>query len=186
MVNILLGGEAYHFLLLCQRQLYEGYFDSAMKTALHLRDYEDFIDSEEIYCLLALSSCANKCFSIASKAFIKLESSEVIADDRRQQYEELAIAIFSKNPPKDSRNATKSECTHCETMISDWLTVCPSCHMKFSICVASGRPIMDSSQQWTCSRCSHHAYKADLVTFNNCPNCHQPVQHKDAKVKKVQ
>ena len=31
------GAEAYHFLMLCQRQLYEGYVDAAMKTALHLR-----------------------------------------------------------------------------------------------------------------------------------------------------
>ncbi|CAG2168264.1 unnamed protein product [Oppiella nova] len=157
------GAEAYHFLILCQRQLYDGYFDSAMKTALHLRDYEDFIDSEEIYCLLGVSSCANKAFSIGSKAFIKLESSDAIAEERRLQYEELAIAIFTRNPPKDTRNWPKSECTSCETMISDWLTVCPSCHMKFPICVASGRPIQDSSKQWTCDRCAHHAYKADLT-----------------------
>ncbi len=31
------GAEAYHFLMLCQRQLYEGFVDAAMKTALHLR-----------------------------------------------------------------------------------------------------------------------------------------------------
>ncbi|CAG2104311.1 unnamed protein product [Medioppia subpectinata] len=172
------GAEAYHFLILCQRQLYDGYFDSAMKTALHLRDFEDFIDAEEIYCLLGLASAANKAFSICSKAFIKLESLESIAEERRQLYEELAIQIFSANPPKDWRSAAKSECTACETMISDWLTVCPSCHMKFSICVASGRPIMDSTKQWTCGRCGHHAYKADLVTFNNCPLCHQSVQQK--------
>ena len=31
------GAEAYHFLMLCQKQLYEGFVDAAMKTALHLR-----------------------------------------------------------------------------------------------------------------------------------------------------
>jgi WD repeat-containing protein 35 len=149
-----------------------------MKTALHLRDYEDFIDCEEIYCLLALASCANKSFSICSKAFIKLESCQSIPNDRRKIYEELAISIFSKNPPKDSRNTSKSECTYCETMISDWCTVCPSCQTKFPICIASGRPIMDSSQQWTCSRCGHNAYKSDLVTFSNCPLCHQNLTQK--------
>lgn len=40
------GAEAYHYLLLAQKQLYEGYVDSAMKTALHLRDYDDLIDQE--------------------------------------------------------------------------------------------------------------------------------------------
>ena len=54
------GAEAYHFLMLCQRQLYEGFVDAAMKTALHLRDYEDILNQEDIYSLLALSSCANR------------------------------------------------------------------------------------------------------------------------------
>ena len=54
------GAEGYHFLMLCQRQLYEGFVDAAMKTALHLRDYEDILNQEDIYSLLALSSCANR------------------------------------------------------------------------------------------------------------------------------
>ena len=54
------GAEAYHYLMLCQRQLYEGFVDAAMKTALHLRDYEDILNQEDIYSLLALSSCANR------------------------------------------------------------------------------------------------------------------------------
>ena len=33
------GAGAYHFLMLCQKQLYEGFVDAAMKTALHLRYY---------------------------------------------------------------------------------------------------------------------------------------------------
>lgn len=144
-----------------------------MKTAMHLRDYDDLISTEEIYCLLALASCANRSFSICSKAFIKLESCESIPEERRQIYSDLAINIFTKNPPKDSRNSTKSECTYCETMISDWCTVCPSCHMKFPICIASGRPLMDAAQQWTCNRCNHHAYKSDVITFSNCPLCHK-------------
>ena len=46
--------------MLCQRQLYEGFVDAAMKTALNLRDYEDVLNSEEIFSLLALASCANR------------------------------------------------------------------------------------------------------------------------------
>ena len=61
------GAEAYHFLMLCQRQLYEGNVDSAMKTALHLRDYEDILNQEDIYSLLALSSCANRAFGTTSR-----------------------------------------------------------------------------------------------------------------------
>ena len=31
-----------------------GYVDAAMKTALHLREYEDIIDPEDIYTILGL------------------------------------------------------------------------------------------------------------------------------------
>ena len=38
------------------------------------RDYEDILSQEDIYSLLALSSCANRAFGTTSRAFIKLES----------------------------------------------------------------------------------------------------------------
>ena len=60
------GAEAYHFLMLCQRQLYEGFVDAAMKTALNLRDYEDVLNPEEIFSLLALASCANRQVNIVA------------------------------------------------------------------------------------------------------------------------
>ena len=113
------GAEAYHFLMLCQRQLYEGFVDAAMKTALHLRDYEDILNQEDIYSLLALSSCANRAFGTTSRAFIKLESLEELSPQQRDEYEELAMDIFVKHAPKDSRS-NRSECASCETMIPDW------------------------------------------------------------------
>lgn len=99
------GAEAYHFFLLAQRQLYEGYVDAAMKTALHLRDYEDIIPSVEIYSLLALSACANRAFGTCSKAFIKLESLDMLTSEQRQQYEDLALEIFIKHSPKDGKKS---------------------------------------------------------------------------------
>lgn len=49
------GAEAFHFYLLAQKQLYEGYMDAAMKTALHLREYEGLINAEHAFCLLGQS-----------------------------------------------------------------------------------------------------------------------------------
>ena len=120
------GAEAYHFLMLCQRQLYEGYVDAAMKTALHLRDYEDILNHEDVYSLLALASCANRAFGTCSKAFIKLEALEDLAEDTKEEYQDLAMDIFVKYSPKDSRS-NRSECTSCETMIPDTCSTCPSC-----------------------------------------------------------
>ncbi len=113
------GAEAFHFLMLCQRQLYEGFVDAAMKTALNLRDYDDLLNPEDVYCLLALASCANRAFGTCSKAFIKLESLEELTPEQREEYQELAMDIFIKQAPKDSRS-NRSECANCETMIPDW------------------------------------------------------------------
>ena len=52
-----------------------------------------------MHCFLflpALTSSANKAFGICSKAFIKLESLENVREEQREQYEELALQIFTK------------------------------------------------------------------------------------------
>ncbi|RMC17193.1 hypothetical protein DUI87_05770 [Hirundo rustica rustica] len=93
------GAEAYHFFILAQKQLYKGNADAALKTALHLRDYEDIIPAVEIYSLLALCACANRAFYTCSKAFVKLESLETLKPEQRQQYEDLALEIFTRYSP---------------------------------------------------------------------------------------
>uniref|UniRef100_A0A8C8AQ89 WD repeat-containing protein 35 n=1 Tax=Otus sunia TaxID=257818 RepID=A0A8C8AQ89_9STRI len=99
------GAEAYHFFILAQRQLYKGSVDAALKTALHLRDYEDIIPAVEIYSLLALCACANRAFDICSKAFVKLESLETLRPEQRQQYEYLALEIFTRHCPKYNKKS---------------------------------------------------------------------------------
>lgn len=113
------NAEAYHFLLLAQRQLLSGLMHSAVLTALRLREYEDVLDVENIYCLLALASCADRSFGTCSKAFIKLESLENISELQKQEYEELAVSIFSRYEPKDGRTPQIS-CFTCETLVADW------------------------------------------------------------------
>lgn len=54
------GAEAWHFYILCQKQLYAGQFKSALKTALRLTDYELDMDPKKIYTLVALSAYYNK------------------------------------------------------------------------------------------------------------------------------
>lgn len=61
------GAEAYHFWLLAHRQLYSGQVDLAMRTALHLREYEDMLDPVEIYSFLALAAFYNQFFGQCSK-----------------------------------------------------------------------------------------------------------------------
>ncbi|EEC01248.1 WD-repeat protein, putative [Ixodes scapularis] len=166
------GAEAFHFYILAQRQLYEGFMDAAMRTALNLRDYEDILDVSEIYTLLALTSCANRSFGTCSKAFVKLESLETLSLDQRQAFEKLAVDIFTKYSRKDARDV-KMECPSCESAVTEWSLACPSCGGKLPLCVATGRILGDPDQQWTCSFCKHGADKHDMFARHTCPLCHR-------------
>jgi len=53
--------EAFHFLLLAQRQLLAGEADQALRTALLLPDYEDLLDPQEIYSLLGATFPPSYC-----------------------------------------------------------------------------------------------------------------------------
>nr|XP_021149197.1 WD repeat-containing protein 35 isoform X1 [Columba livia] len=152
------GAEAYHFFILAQRQLYKGPVDAALKTALHLRDYEDIIPAEEIYSLLALCACANRAFDICSKAFVKLESLETLRPEQRQQYEDLALEIFRRHSPKPNK---KSD-------LDDFLE---SGDGKLPVCVATGEPILEY-RFWMCSVCKHCMKAKEANNYNFCPLCH--------------
>ncbi|XP_071961535.1 WD repeat-containing protein 35-like isoform X2 [Antedon mediterranea] len=164
------GAEAYHFFLLAQRQLYQGYVDASMRTALYLCEFDDVIPASDIHSLLGLAACANRAFGTCSKAFIKLESLESLTQEQRQHYEELALDIFTKHAPKDLRT-NASECSSCGSMIPDWSSVCPSCDTKFSRCIMTGRPLMDY-QSWSCGVCKHRAYDDEIRSVSTCPLCH--------------
>ncbi|XP_048354934.1 WD repeat-containing protein 35 isoform X1 [Sphaerodactylus townsendi] len=155
------GAEAYHFFILAQRQLYEGYVDTAMKTALHLRDYEGVIPAVEIYSLLALCACANRAFGTCSKAFVKLESLETLSSEQREQYEDLALQIFTKHCPKDSKK-------------SDLDGLLEEGEGKLPTCVATGRPITEY-QFWMCGVCKHCVQAQEISNYNFCPLCHSSV-----------
>jgi WD repeat-containing protein 35 len=162
--------EAYHFMMLSQRQLREGSMHAALLTALRLRDFEDVLDVEKVYSLIALAACADRSFGTCSKAFIKLESLD-IPETKRQEYEELAVNIFSRYDPKDTRT-DQLVCFACETHVQDWQTSCPNCSSHFPACVASGQSIMNPTEAWQCPKCQHLARKLEIVCRKACPLCH--------------
>ncbi|KAF7657555.1 hypothetical protein LDENG_00025340 [Lucifuga dentata] len=155
------GAEAYHFFLLAQRQLYEGYMEEAMRTALHLRDYEDIIPAVEIYSLLAICSSANQAFGTCSWAFIKLESLESLEPEQRQLYEDLALQIFTKHSPKDSRTVELDRTSE-------------GGDMKLPTSIVTGLQIQEY-QFWMCSKCKRCALEQEISKCNFCPLCHSPV-----------
>uniref|UniRef100_A0A3Q3JR91 WD repeat-containing protein 35 n=1 Tax=Monopterus albus TaxID=43700 RepID=A0A3Q3JR91_MONAL len=155
------GAEAYHFFLLAQRQLYEGYKENAMRTALHLREYEDIIPAVEIYSLLAICSAVNCAFGTCSQAFTKLESLESLEPEQRLLYEELALEIFTKHTPKDSRMMELDRSSE-------------GAEGKLPTCIVTGLPIQEY-QFWMCSVCKHCALEKEISKYNCCPLCHSPI-----------
>jgi WD repeat-containing protein 35 len=47
-------------------------------------------------------------------------------------------------------------------------TSCPACHVHFSTCIASGRPITDP-QHFICPVCKQRAYEGEIMQCKCCP-----------------
>lgn len=179
------GCEAFHLYLLAQRQLYEGSYEAAMRTALRLADYEDILDTQTIYSVIALTTYYNKFFAQCSRAFIKLEASSDINEEMREKFSNLALRIFTRNPPRDPSSKLRP-CPKCKTQMYDWNTACPSCNHRLHFCVASGRSMFPDegatgggipvgglgAGQMKCKVCRHRMYSAEVRKNRNCPLCH--------------
>jgi len=70
------GAEAYHFFLLCQRQLYATNAEATLVTAMRLTQYDDVLDEVEVYAVVALAAYYAKNWGACSRAFIRLEAVE--------------------------------------------------------------------------------------------------------------
>ena len=169
------GAEAYHFLILAHKHLYKGEYDAAHRTAILLKDYEDFIGSFRLYSLVALCAAASRNYASCSSAFLRLESlgPDKLPPANKQQIEELAVEVFVRRPPKDTR-MTMAACPSCDSQIPDWSLSCPSCFARFPVCVVSGRPLYQF-QFWVCGTCKHRAYEQEISRCAHCPLCHTAI-----------
>lgn len=183
------GCEAFHIYLLAQRQLYEGQHEQAMKTSLRLAEYEDILDTQTIYSLIALTTYYNKFFAQCSRAFIKLEASSDVSDEMRNKFADLALSIFTRNAPRDPQGHMLP-CPKCGTRINDWVINCPSCNHRLAFCVASGRSIFPEDRTASipyppgtgggdtikCRTCRHRMYTTEVRKLRNCPLCHSRLE----------
>mmetsp|Transcript_38234 Transcript_38234/g.108060 ORF Transcript_38234/g.108060 Transcript_38234/m.108060 type:complete len:1242 (+) Transcript_38234:70-3795(+) len=167
------GAEAFHFWLLSHRQMYTGNFEAAMRTALHLRKFEDVLGAQDVYSFLALASFYAQFFSQCSKAFIKLESMTEFTEQRREEYADLALSIFVKNPPVDPRGLRETRSDNWKDKaagggdpLAGGLTA-----EREEVCVASGKTIREPN--WVrCKTCKHPTILAELQGRISCPLCH--------------
>jgi WD repeat-containing protein 35 len=159
------GAEAYHFWLLAHRQLYDGQFEYARRTSLILQDYEDLLDSVDIYSFIAIACYYSRHYGRCSKAFMKLESIPGMAKENRESYSDLATSIFVKHPPTDpasSRSRRNDEVS----------AVGGSKLILTNICMASGREIGAADNVQACKSCNHRSITGELRGRATCPLCH--------------
>ncbi|KRX19175.1 WD repeat-containing protein 35 [Trichinella nelsoni] len=138
------GAKAYHFYTLGQRFLYNA---------------------------LTSGHCGQ--FATCSKAFVKLEkltsSNDTFAGEN--EYENLAFQIFKEHAVKDSIQDT-FPCPTCSSEIPLHHTVCNNCDHSFSLCMVSGKTLLEPSEIWTCRRCCQLADKKSISDLSICVLCH--------------
>lgn len=145
-----------------------------MKTAMRLLEYEKELGTKEVYSVVAIACFFNQCFRECSKAFVKLERLDDLSEKEREQYENLAIQLFSRNPPQDRKTASfKCPKSACPGQISEFDTSCKECGSHFSPCIASGQSIL-AKVYYTCKTCKHKALEAELTQLHlkHCTLCH--------------
>lgn len=191
------GAEAFHFLMLAQRQLYEGDPAAAMATACRLPLYEDMLEGRDAFALLALTSFYAGCLGTCSRAFVKLEALDSIPPPERDAFADLALAIFSAarplDPPADAANSLPCPTPSCRETLRTWSTNCMGCGANFPACVATGRPLFQAASTsaaaagpggalggdlpdlWRCGTCRHRALRAAMHGRVSCPLCHAAV-----------
>lgn len=96
------SAEAYHFMLLAQRQIRNGLMHSSVLTSLRLREYEDVLNVEDIYSLLALTSCADRSFGKLVNLFEKLKTFNfIIFRNLFQSIHQTGVFRFSSRNPSN-------------------------------------------------------------------------------------
>jgi len=168
------GAEAYHYYLLCQRQLYKKQYKECCKTVMRLKFYEDILGTEDIYRLIAVCSYMNKCYKFFSDALCVLSNDTKINKYRRLKYNELARNIFMKITPENlDEKFYKCPNDNCDEPISEYDTYCNSCGYILYGCVLSGRSILDN-HYFKCKQCRNKTIKSEVKKnpFKYCPLCH--------------
>jgi len=168
------GAEGFHLFMLVQRLLYKGDYDGAMRASIHLQEYDDILDVTSTYSLIALCTYYNKYFNQCSKAFIKLESATEVREDMRKKFEDLALRIFTRNPPRDPNKLRMVPCPKCKKNTPDHTYLCNGCNHKIGWCVASGKPLYERTGDpiTACKVCGHQMFSSESQNLRACPLCH--------------
>jgi WD repeat-containing protein 35 len=190
------GAEAYHYLMLAQRQLFAGSVAEALVTACRLRLYEDVLDPRDIHSLIALAAYYNGYYGVASRALIRLEHLDSLTAAQRERFADVSFDMFMRTKPADPPQAQEGTrpCPSqaCGTRIARHEPACPTCRTTIPACVATGAPLWDATEAGRggaagggavgtsaagptlrCSLCRHKMLAEKVRDRTSCPLCHE-------------
>lgn len=167
------GAEAYHLLMLSQRQLQNRLFSDACVTATRMMEYDDILDQREVYSITALASFYAEEYGICSTSIRKLEAMDDIDPKLKQKIADLAVEIFSTYAP-ENKPIHSEYCPGCQADVREWDSGCSDCGERFHMCVASGKTIF-SGRYFQCRVCKHRAHQHEMMQNKTCPLCHSHI-----------
>jgi WD repeat-containing protein 35 len=167
--------EGVHFLLLANKFAAKAQWREALYCSCRVfDDYSDVVGEVRAAALLAYCGYKNKFYGQCSRALTTLEHSDECTQKQREQFEELAIDIFTKSTPTDPDHVDVVSCPKCTAIVSMLQSQCPECGERIRVCSCTGR-LIDGADFWECNTCKHsvHIDVADSLTI--CPLCHHTV-----------
>lgn len=124
--------------------------------------------------MLVLCGMKTRHYGLCSRALTTLENSELIDEESKKAFEQLAIDIFIRAAPIDPIHANDINCPKCDAEITRTASQCPECGEKILVCMASGESL-SPEQAWRCLVCRHYVNSELLTDFSFCPFCHHPI-----------
>lgn len=92
----------------------------------------------------------------------------------------MAVSIFTKHTPQDQASESfPCPGKNCKEKVTEYDTHCRACGANFSVCVASGRSILER-EYYSCKACRHKMIEKEVKSNNLkfCALCHTPVDPK--------
>ena len=167
--------EGVHFLLLTNRLIDQRQWKDALLCACRVYDdYSDVVGEVRAAALLALCGLKTRFFGQCSRALTTLEHSDQCTAKQREQFEELAIDIFTRNSPNDPSHIGVVSCPKCSAVVSMLQSQCPECGERIRVCCYTGR-LIDGGDAWECKYCKHCVLYDVADSLSVCPLCHHPV-----------
>ena len=166
--------EGIHFLLLSNRAIFQKKWSESIELASRLfSEYSDVVGREQASAILALIGVNSGYYKQCSKGFVHLENSPKLRIKKREQFEKLAIKIFSKVEPNDPSECEVFNCKSCKKKMIYPQVKC-RCGYSTIPSILTGNKL-NPSTSWRCKNCLHYANYNEISGYKVCPLCHQPI-----------